>query len=104
MGSLGGQEMTTTVNTIEFSTAKLDSMLFEIPPGYTETKNEDDLMDKINVMDMMNDAMKGMNDIPNPVSVTSEQKRKASFVLAYMHPPEMMKCRRNCCKSKCWLR
>lgn len=86
MGSLGGQEMTTTMNTIEFSTAKLDSMLFEIPPGYTETKNEDDLMDKINVMDMMNDAMKGMNDIPNPVSVTSEQKKEGIIRIGVYAP------------------
>jgi hypothetical protein len=43
-------------------------------------------MDKINVMDMMNDAMKGMNDIPNPVSVTSEQKKEGIIRIGVFAP------------------
>jgi hypothetical protein len=35
------------LETLEFSTAKLDSMLFEIPPGYTIVNNLMELQDKI---------------------------------------------------------
>ena len=43
----------TSLETLEFSTAKLDSMLFEIPPGYEQTMNEEDLQDKLDVNAMM---------------------------------------------------
>jgi len=57
MGSSGPMsEFKTTVETLEFSAAKIDSMLFEIPPGYTETKNEEDLNEKINMAEMMKEA------------------------------------------------
>ncbi len=49
----GASEFVTTIETLELSVAKLDSMLFEIPPGYTETKNEEDLQDKFDVSSMM---------------------------------------------------
>jgi hypothetical protein len=52
---MGGQQgsFTTTLETLELSTAKLDSMLFEIPPGYTQTMNEEDLEEKISMDEMM---------------------------------------------------
>lgn len=52
---MGGQtsEFNSSMETIELSTAKLDSMLFEIPPGYTQTMNEEDLQEKMGVEDMM---------------------------------------------------
>jgi hypothetical protein len=55
MGNKGAQtsEFATSLETLEFSTAKLDSMLFEIPPGYTETKNENDLQDKFDMNEMI---------------------------------------------------
>jgi len=43
-------EFKTNMETVELSTLKLDSMLFEIPPGYTETKNENDLQDDYKTM------------------------------------------------------
>ncbi len=59
---MGGQaaqtsEFKTDIETLDFSMEKLDSMLFEIPPGYTETKNEDDLQDKFDMSGMMDDVM-----------------------------------------------
>ena len=46
---MGGKTETsnyeTNIETLEFSTVKLDSMLFEIPIGYQETKNEEDLQE-----------------------------------------------------------
>lgn len=65
---MGGRAETsnieTSVETLEFTTAKLDSMLFEIPPGYTETKNEADLQDKFD-MNAMIDQYKNAN--PNTI-------------------------------------
>jgi hypothetical protein len=46
-------EFTTNLETLELSAEKLDSMLFEIPPGYTQTMNEEDLQEKMNLKDMM---------------------------------------------------
>lgn len=46
-------EFATTLETLEFSTMKLDSMLFEIPIGYQETKNEEDLQEKMDVNSLM---------------------------------------------------
>jgi hypothetical protein len=56
MGSKGAQtnEFTTNLETIEFSTAKLDSMLFVIPPGYKEASSEIELQDKMDMNDMIN--------------------------------------------------
>lgn len=60
---MGGQaattmEFKTDVETLDFSMEKLDSMLFEIPTDYTETKNEDDLQDKMDVGGLLDDVMK----------------------------------------------
>jgi hypothetical protein len=62
---MGGQkaqtsEFSTSLETLEFSTAKLDSMLFEIPPGYTEVMNESELQEKLDVRDMINQYKKGI--------------------------------------------
>jgi hypothetical protein len=46
-------EFTTSLETLEFSAEKLDSMLFEIPPGYTQTMKEEDLQEKMSMKDMM---------------------------------------------------
>jgi len=53
-GSKESSEFKTDINTLELTTMKLDSMLFEIPPGYTETKNEEELKDKFDMNEMMN--------------------------------------------------
>ena len=47
-------EFTTSLETLEFSSQKLDSMLFEIPPGYTLAANESELQDKFDMNDMIN--------------------------------------------------
>ncbi len=70
MGAQGAKttEFKTDIETLDFSMQKLDSMLFEIPPGYTETKNEDDLMDKMDMSgildEVMNKAKKQMKEKP----------------------------------------
>ena len=56
MGSQKAQtsEFETSLETLEFSTAKLDSMLFEIPPGYKEATSENELQDKFDMNEMIN--------------------------------------------------
>lgn len=46
-------EFVTNLETLEFSTAKLDSMLFEIPLGYTLAKSSEELQDNIDPTAMM---------------------------------------------------
>ena len=83
---MGGQAQTsqfeTTIETLEFSTAKLDSMLFEIPPGYTETKNEDDLQDKFSMADMMKNAENmNMNDAQQIINGLNNNGEKRPGVI-----------------------
>lgn len=68
MGNKGAQtnEFSTNLETIEFSTAKLDSMLFVIPPGYKEATSESELQDKMDINDMINqykNADKGVQKV-----------------------------------------
>lgn len=44
----------TNLETLEFSTAKPDSMLFEIPQGYSAAKNREELEEKFDVRAMVN--------------------------------------------------
>ncbi len=80
MGGGGAKtnEFTTSFETPEFSAEKLDSMLFEIPPGYTETKNESDLQDKFDVKDMIkqygNPNQQQMDAIINPAENNGQKK------------------------------
>ena len=63
-------EIKNSMETLDFSIAKLDSMLFEIPPGYQQAQSEDELREKI-----------GMNDIIRvskefiPPTINSEIKK-----------------------------
>ena len=75
---MGGQaattmEFKTDVETLDFSMEKLDSMLFEIPPGYTETKNEDDLMDKMDMGGMLDEVMNKAKKQLKEKSVSDEK-------------------------------
>jgi hypothetical protein len=60
MGGSGPQvtEYTTSIETIEFTTGKLDSMLFEIPPGYRQVFSEDELQDKMDLQEIIMNARK----------------------------------------------
>lgn len=92
MGNKGAQanEFSTSLETLEFSTAKLDSMLFEIPPGYTETKNEADLQEKFDMNEMMKQYK---NQDPNkidattiPTTVIADQKREGMIRIGVYEP------------------
>ncbi|MBL7749351.1 MAG: hypothetical protein JNM19_18065, partial [Chitinophagaceae bacterium] len=70
---MGGQQgsFTTTMETLELSTAKLDSMLFEIPPGYRQTMNEEELEDKLSMDDMMKQYGAGTTTSSNDYSAVT---------------------------------
>lgn len=66
-------EFKTDIETMDFSMEKLDSMLFEIPPGYTETKNEEDLQDKMDMSGMLDDVMNKAKKQVKEKQVTEEK-------------------------------
>jgi len=53
MGNGEASQFETSLQTIEFSTAKLDSMLFEIPAGYALAQSIEDLQDKMDAASLM---------------------------------------------------
>lgn len=67
-------EFKTDLETLDFSMEKLDSMLFEIPPGYTETKNEEDLQDKVEMSGMIDDIMNKAKKQIKDKQVTDEKE------------------------------
>jgi hypothetical protein len=75
-------EVTTSIETIEFSTTKLDSMLFVIPPGYQLAKSPEELQDKMDMAEMM----KAMNQKPTTEPVVNEQK-KAGIIRIGVYEP-----------------
>ncbi len=66
-------DFTTNLETLEFSSLKLDSMLFEIPLGYTQTMNEDDLQDKLDMQELMN-QYKNQNQNNGNTNATGQKK------------------------------
>lgn len=73
----------TNTETIELSTEKLDSMLFEIPPGYTETTNREDLQDKMDAKDMIK-QFSAMDK--NAMTVPKEEKRAGILRIGVYQP------------------
>ncbi len=87
MGGKGAQmsEFQTNLETLEFSAAKLDSMLFEIPPGYKEAATEEELQDKFDMAEMMNQAKNGNLGIVVPP--VTEQKN-SGMIRVGIYPPK----------------
>ena len=82
MGSAG--EFETSIETLEFTSTLLDSMLFEIPPGYKEVLNEDELRDKLDVGDMMN-QYKNISKEKEKTDA-NEQKKTSSIRIGVYEP------------------
>lgn len=79
----GGSTMQTSVETLEFSTTKLDSMLFEIPPGYELASSEDQLQNKMDMKEMM----KGMNrNNENTDMVNKDVKKPGTIRIGVFAP------------------
>lgn len=83
-GSSKTTEFETNLETLEFSSEKLDSMLFEIPVGYTETKNENDLQDKFDMNEMINQYKNADNGKTN--TIPSEQKMPGTIRIGVYEP------------------
>ncbi len=76
-------EFETNLETLELSTVKLDSMLFEIPLGYTETKNEEDLQDKMDISQMMK---QGGYDRSGEKTIPAGEKRAGVIRIGVFEP------------------
>jgi hypothetical protein len=86
MGNAGPQksDFETTIETLEFSAEKLDSMLFEIPPGYKEAASEEELQDKLDVKEMMNQA--GINK--DKIEAAINEQKKAGMIRIGVFEPK----------------
>jgi len=82
MGNQGAKtsEFETTLETLELSTGKLDSMLFEIPPGYTEAKSEDELQEKFDMNDVINQYKNQNNDNNDKNNTNPTGEKKAGVI------------------------
>ncbi len=87
----GGGEQTsefkTDIETLELSTMKLDSMLFEIPPGYTEAKSEEELQDKFDMNEMMN-QYKDMNKDNKDDKPAADDPKKEGVIRIGVYEPK----------------
>jgi hypothetical protein len=86
MGNANAQtnKFQTSIETLDFSAAKLDSMLFEIPPGYKEATSEDELQDKPDIKEMMKNAQ-NMN-IQQQNAQPPSEKRKGIIRIGVYEP------------------
>ncbi len=86
MGGKGAQvsEFQTNLETLEFSAAKLDSMLFEIPPGYKLAASEDELQEKFDMGEMMRQAKnEGLGQVK---TVITEEKTPGKIRIGVYEP------------------
>jgi len=86
MGGKGAQvsEFQTNLETLEFSAAKLDSMLFEIPPGYKLAASEEELQEKFDMGEMMRQAKnEGLGQVK---TVISEEKTAGKIRIGVYEP------------------
>ncbi len=79
-------EFETNLETLEFSSEKLDSMLFEIPLGYTQTMNEADLQDKFDMNEMMNQYKNQNNDNGKTNTIPADQKMAGTIRIGVYEP------------------
>lgn len=85
-GKKSTSQFETNLETLELTTAKIDSMLFEIPLGYTETKNEQDLQDKMDINEIMNQYKKKNNDNNNDKPSANQQKGAGNIRIGVLLP------------------
>jgi hypothetical protein len=85
-GSVQTTDFKTDLETLELSTTKLDSMLFEIPPGYKEAASEEDLQDKMDVSQYMKQTSYSNKDYTNDKPVLTEQKTAGKTRIAVYEP------------------
>ncbi len=83
-------EMEMSLETLEFTTGKLDSMLFEIPIGYTLALNESELQDKFDMAEMMKQAGNNAGNIntnaTDGATIGNEQKKPGVLRIGVFEP------------------
>ncbi len=79
-------EFETSLETLEFSSAKLDSMLFEIPPGYKEAKSEEELQDRFNVNQVMQQYSNNHKATTGETRMVKEQKATGTTRIGVYEP------------------
>lgn len=84
-GPASTSEFVTNLETLELTTEKLDSMLFEIPPGYTQAQDCSELQDKKDMKEMVKEYTEKYKngDVTMPVS---EQKRPGVIRIGVLEP------------------
>ena len=79
-------EMEMSLETIEFSTGKLDSMLFEIPIGYTLAISETELQDKFDMAEMMK-QVGNMNPNNSDIKPVDNEQKKSGVLRIGVYEP-----------------
>lgn len=85
-GQSSSSEFVTDLETLELITGKLDSMLFEIPPGYAEVKNMGELEDKFDAGDMMKQYMGKDKTEDNKASQPPGEKKAGTLRIGVYEP------------------
>ncbi|OSZ79864.1 hypothetical protein CAP36_00950 [Chitinophagaceae bacterium IBVUCB2] len=85
-GAAQTSEFVTDLETLELITGKLDSMLFEIPPGYTLAKSADELQDKYDVAEIMKQAGNSNYGKNDPVPTVTEEKKSNVIRIGVYEP------------------
>jgi hypothetical protein len=85
MGNAGPQksDFESSLETLELSAEKLDSMLFEIPPGYKEAASAEELQDKMDVKEMINQIGANKDKIEAAIN---EQKKAGMIRIGVFEP------------------
>lgn len=86
MGNGSNNRFESTLETLEFSTAKLDSMLFEIPPGYTQVKNIADLQEAPDVASFAR-SMENSNTESTATPITTSDTKRAGVLRIGVYKP-----------------
>jgi hypothetical protein len=85
-GSTKKTEFETSIETLELTSGKLDSMLFEIPIGYTQTMNEEDLQEKFDIGDMMKEAKKTGKENNSQLPIITGEKKPGIIRIGVFEP------------------
>ncbi len=85
-GTAQTSEFVTDLETLELITGKLDSMLFEIPPGYTLAKSMEELEEKFDVAEIMKQAGNSSYANTNKTPAVNEEKKSGVLRIGVYEP------------------
>lgn len=85
-GNAATSEFVTDLETLELTTGKLDSMLFEIPPGYSEAKSMSELEDKFDPTAMIKQYTDQYKKEGDDNAVISDVKKPGMLRIGVFEP------------------